>query len=242
MRRLIAIIGGIVVAFLCLAVGGRQIARSRTFQFFSRPVDHVTTTDSVVALTFDDGPTTARVDSLLEMLSARRVKATFFLIGSQITAAPAAARALVAAGHEIGNHTYTHDHMIFRTTGAYRAQITRTDSLLRAAGARDPIFFRPPYCYKLIGLPYVLWRMGRTTVTWDIEPESFPAVAGTSDGIVRHVLSRVRPGSIILLHPWYPAGATTRAAIPVLIDSLRARGYSIETVSGLLAHEKRRNR
>ena len=242
MRRAIAVTAVIVVMILGVAAAGRQIARSRTFQFFSRPVARVATTDSVVALTFDDGPTTARVDSLLEMLSARRVKATFFLIGNEIAAAPAAARALVAAGHEIGNHTYTHDHMIFRTTGTYRAEITRTDSLLRDAGARDPIFFRPPYCYKLIGLPYVLWRMGRTTVTWDIEPESFPAVARTSDGIVRHALSRVRPGSIILLHPWYPSGAATRAAVPVLIDSLRARGYSIETVSGLLAHEKRHDR
>jgi peptidoglycan/xylan/chitin deacetylase (PgdA/CDA1 family) len=242
MRRAIAVTAVIIVMILGVAVAGRQIARSRTFQFFSRPVARVATTDSVVALTFDDGPTTARVDSLLEMLSARRVKATFFLIGNEIATAPAAARALVAAGHEIGNHTYTHDHMIFRTTGTYRAEITRTDSLLRDAGARDPIFFRPPYCYKLIGLPYVLWRMGRTTVTWDIEPESFPAVARTSDGIARHALSRVRPGSIILLHPWYPSGAATRAAVPMLIDSLRARGYSIETVSGLLAHEKRYDR
>lgn len=234
--------GVIVLAILCLAAAGRQVARSRTFQFFSRPVASVATTDSVVALTFDDGPTAARVDSLLAMLSARRVKATFFLIGNEIASAPNAARALANAGHELGNHTYTHDHMIFRTTGSYRAEVTRTDSLLRAAGARDPIFFRPPYCYKLIGLPYVLWRMGRTTVTWDIEPESFPAVVHTSDDIVRHVLSRVRPGSIILLHPWYPSGTTTRAAVPVLIDSLRARGYSIETVSGLLAHEKRHDR
>ena len=242
MKRVIVLSGVTVVAILCLAVGGRQIARSRTFQFFSRPVARVTTTDSVVALTFDDGPTTARVDSILEMLSARRVRATFFLIGNEIASAPAAARALVAAGHEIGNHTSTHAHMIFRTTGTYRAEITRTDSLLRAAGAREPIFFRPPYCYKLIGLPYVLWRMGRTTVTWDVEPESFAAVVRTPDGIVRHVLSRVRPGSIILLHPWYPGGVTTRAAIPVLIDSLRARGYAIETVSGLLAHEKHHER
>jgi peptidoglycan/xylan/chitin deacetylase (PgdA/CDA1 family) len=241
MKRVIAVVG-VIVAVLCVAVAGRQIARSRTFQFFARPVARVATTDSVVALTFDDGPTTARVDSLLEMLNARRVKATFFLIGNDIASAPGAARALVAAGHEIGNHTYTHHHMIFRTTGTYHAEILRTDSLLRAAGARDPIFFRPPYCYKLIGLPYVLWRMGRTTVTWDIEPESYPAVARTSDGIVRHVMSRVRPGSIILLHPWYAAGATTRAAVPALIDSLRARGYSIETVSGLLAHQQRHDR
>jgi peptidoglycan-N-acetylglucosamine deacetylase len=242
MKRAIVIAGAIVVATLCLAVLGRQIARSRTFQFFSNPVARVTTTDSVVALTFDDGPTTTRADSILEILRSRGVYATFFLIGNDIASAPAAAQALVAAGHEVGNHTYTHEHMIFRTPGRYRTEITRTDSLLRAAGARDPIFFRPPFCYKLIGLPYVLWRMGRTTVTWDIEPESFPADAKTPDAIVRHVLSRVRPGSIILLHPWYQSGAATRAAIPVVIDSLRARGYAIQTVTRLLAHDSRQQR
>jgi hypothetical protein len=55
-----------------------------------------------------------------------------------------------------------------------------------------------PYGYKLLGLPYVLWRTRHTTVTWDIEPESYPQVAKSADGIVRHVLDRVRPGSIVL--------------------------------------------
>jgi peptidoglycan-N-acetylglucosamine deacetylase len=224
-----------VMAVVLLAAGLRALARSRTFQLFSRPVSRVETSDSVVALTFDDGPTDARVDTVLRILQSRNVRSTFFLIGGSIASAPAAARALAASGHELGNHTFTHRHMVFRTVGTYRDEIARTDSLLRAAGARDPIFFRPPYGYKLLGLPYVLWRMGRTTATWDIEPESYPQVAKSTDRIVRHVLDRVRPGSIILLHPWYPSGAPTRAAIPILIDSLRARGYKVATVGELLA-------
>jgi peptidoglycan-N-acetylglucosamine deacetylase len=237
-RRLLIGIAG-VAGMLLLAAGLRMLARSRTYQLFSRPVSRVATSDSIVALTFDDGPTEARADSLLGLLRSRGVRVTFFLIGGHITTAPSTARALAADGHELGNHTYTHNHMVFRTPATYRSEVARTDSLLRAAGARDPIFFRPPYGYKLVGLPYVLWRTGRTTVTWDIEPESYPDVARSADRIVRHVLERVRPGSIILLHPWYASGAPTRAAIPALIDSLRARGYALATVGELLARTRR---
>ena len=239
MRRAITISGVVVVTAVVASIGIRTLARSRTYQLFSRPIAHVTTADSVVALTFDDGPTMARVDSLIGILASRDVHATFFLIGAELASASDAGKALVAAGHELGNHTYSHDHMVFKTMRTYREQISRTDSLLHIAGAHDPILFRPPYGYKLIGLPFVLSRMGRKTVTWDIEPESFPEVAKSAAGIVRHVVSRVRPGSIILLHPWYTSGAATRAAVPVLIDSLRARGYRITTVSDLLAHGTR---
>jgi len=235
-----AVVSGVAaIAVLAAALGLRALARSRTYQLFGRPISRVVTSDSVVALTFDDGPTDARVDSVLRILESRNVRATFFLIGGAIASAPGAARAIAASGHELGNHTYTHRHMVFKTVGTYRGEVERTDSLLRAAGARDPIFFRPPYGYKLIGLPYVLWRTSRTTVTWDVEPESYPQVARSADRIVRHVLDRVHPGSIILLHPWYPAGAPTRAALPVLIDSLRARGYRIATVNELISRRRR---
>jgi peptidoglycan/xylan/chitin deacetylase (PgdA/CDA1 family) len=242
MRRAFLYTGSTLVILVAVATAVRSLARSRTFQLFNRPVAHVATSDSIVALTFDDGPTDARVDSILAFLQSRDVHATFFLIGDAIATAPDAARKLSLASHELGNHTYTHDHMILKSPGRYRAEIARTDALLRAAGARDPIYFRPPFGYKLIGLPYVLWRMNRTTVTWDIEPESFPQVAKSPQSIIRHVLERVRPGSIILLHPWYPSGAPTRAAIAPLLDSLRARGYRVMPVRDVLAYARKLSR
>jgi peptidoglycan/xylan/chitin deacetylase (PgdA/CDA1 family) len=116
-----------------------------------------------------------------------------------------------------------------------RAEVERTDSVVRAAGFRGEIRFRPPYCYKLVGLPWYLARTHRTTVTWDIEPESYREVAASPERIVAHVLARVRPGSIVLLHPWYASRATTRAAVPALVDSLHARGWRVTTVGALLA-------
>ena len=69
---------------------------------------------------------------------------------------------------------------------------------------------------------------------WDIEPDSYPEVAASPERIVDHVLERVGPGSVILLHPWYPSRRTSLAAIPLLVDSLHARGYRIATIGALL--------
>ena len=124
--------------------------------------------------------------------------------------------------------------MVLVSPGRVREEVERTDSLLRAAGQRGPIWFRPPYSYKFVVLPRYLASTGRTTVMWSIEPDSHEEVAETPEGIVRHVLDRVRPGSIIILHPWYASRRTSREALGPLVDSLHARGYRVETVRTLL--------
>jgi peptidoglycan/xylan/chitin deacetylase (PgdA/CDA1 family) len=98
MRRTAAASAVVAVAALASVVGLRALARSRTYQLFDRPISRVDTSDSVVALTFDDGPTDARVDSVLRILESRHARATFFLIGSAIASAPSAARTLAASG------------------------------------------------------------------------------------------------------------------------------------------------
>jgi peptidoglycan/xylan/chitin deacetylase (PgdA/CDA1 family) len=115
-----------------------------------------------------------------------------------------------------------------------RDEVDRTDSLIRATGHQGAIHFRPPYGYKLVMLPWHLSRKAQATVMWDVEPDSYPDVAATPEGIVRHVLERVRPGSVILLHPWYPSRATSLAAVGPLVDSLRARGFEVVPVRELL--------
>lgn len=187
-----------------------------------------------MALTFDDGPGVAVIDSLVALLASRGVRATFFVTGNELAMAPDAGTRLVAAGHELGNHTYHHERMVLRSPRFVRAEIERTDALIRVAGHGGPIHFRPPFGYKLLVLPWYLARTGRTTVTWDVEPDSYPEVAATSEGIVRHVLERVRPGSIILLHVWYSSRGTSLGAVGPLIDSLQARGYHVGAVRDLL--------
>jgi peptidoglycan/xylan/chitin deacetylase (PgdA/CDA1 family) len=232
-RRLIVIAVVPLIALTC-ALGLRQLARSRTVQLFGRLVAEAPRGDSLVALTLDDGPVAGVVDSLIEVLRTRGARATFFVTGRELAGNPDAGRKLVAAGHELGNHSYSHRRMVLISTGRVREEVERTDSLLRAVGERGPIWFRPPFGYKLFALPRYLAAHGRTTVMWSIEPDSYPDVAATPEGIVRHVLERVRPGSIVLLHPWYPSRRTSRAAIGPLVDSLRGRGYRVVPVGRLL--------
>jgi peptidoglycan/xylan/chitin deacetylase (PgdA/CDA1 family) len=222
-----------VVALLLLA-GVRELARARTFQLFGALVAETHPRERIVALTLDDGPGDRIVDTLIDVLRVHGAHATFFLTGRELAESPEAGAKLVAAGHELGNHTWTHRRMVFVTRLRVRREIERTDSLLRRAGQREPIWFRPPYGYKLLALPRYLESTSRTTVMWSIEPDSYPEVAATPAGIVRHVLDRVRPGSIIILHPWYPSRRTSRAAIGPLVDSLHARGYRVETVGALI--------
>jgi len=222
-----------VVGLLIIA-GLHGLARARTFQLFGTLVAETKPRERIVALTLDDGPVDTVVDAIIGVLRAHDAHATFFLIGGELAKAREAGAKLVAAGHELGNHSYTHRHMVLVSPDFVRDEVQRTDSLLRAAGERGPIWFRPPYSYKFVVLPRYLASTGRTTVMWSIEPDSHDEVAETPEGIVRHVLDRVRPGSIIILHPWYPSRRTSRAAIGPLVDSLHARGYRVETVGKLL--------
>jgi len=239
MRRPLAIAAVVLLAVALSLAGLRSLARARGVQLFGRIVDRAETDERRVALTFDDGPAPGITDSIIRILAERRVQATFFVIGEVAAEHPELTARLATAGHELGNHTWSHDRMVLRPPAFYRQEVERSDSTIRAAGHLGPIYFRPPYGYKLIGLPWYLQRTGRTTVTWDVEPDSWPEVAATSDGIVRHVLDRVQPGSIILLHIWYPSRATSLAAVGPLVDSLRARGYRVGTVRDLLGPQRR---
>ncbi|MFN8091967.1 MAG: polysaccharide deacetylase family protein [Vicinamibacteria bacterium] len=223
------------VAFLvalALATSGlHRLARSRTFQVFGTLVPRVETSRRDVALTFDDGPTPEAIDEILRLLAVRGVRATFFVNGAPLAEAPGLGARLVAAGHELGNHTYSHARMVLKPPSAIRDEVERTDALIRAAGEHGEIFFRPPYGWKLVGLPWYLARTGRTTVTWDVEPDS-PPWGGDAARVADACVRGVRPGSIVLLHVWWQA--PSRAALPVIIDRLKADGYAFLTVGELL--------
>ncbi len=225
---LLVLLGGLGLALL-------QLMNSRTFQLGGDLVARASTQQRVVALTFDDGPSDGRAEEILALLRQADVRATFFVIGDQLLANRTGGERLVAAGHELGNHSYSHQRMIFKSPEFIRTEIEETDRLIRDAGYRGPIAFRPPNGKKLLFLPIYLAQTGRTTVTWDIEPNSYPAVDRDAGLIVAHVLERVQPGSIILLHPWPESATATRQAIPLIAAELKERGYRFATVSELLA-------
>ncbi len=230
------VLRGLATAFLGLCLLGfvtYATMNSRTFQFFGGIVNRVNTGDKVVALTFDDGPS-AKVDTILSILKSEDVKATFFLIGNEIRQNPAEGRKLVLAGEEIGNHTYSHRPMVFKSLSYLRSEIESTDSLIRELGYEGPIQFRPPFSKKLVLLPYYLKQHNRETILWDLEPNSYPEINSNSERIIDYVVTRSRPGSIILLHPMYDRKGTTMGAIKGIIEGLKKKGYKFRTVNELL--------
>ncbi len=222
----------LVVAVTVLASGYR-VMNSRTFALAGHLVPRVDTSAKVVALTFDDGPT-GHTPDVLRMLDTAGVRATFYLTGAELTAAPQFGTAIAAAGHEIGNHSYSHRRMVLMSPATVADEIERTDAAIRATRYTGPITFRPPYGKKLWTLPRYLSTHDRTMVTWDIEPDS--ASGAGADAIVAETVSGVRPGSIVLLHAMYDSRAASRAAVPRIIDELHSAGYRFVTVSELLAN------
>lgn len=212
-----------------------ELSKSRTFQAFGEIVPRVETSQKLVALTFDDGPSPAHTDEILRVLKEENVKATFFLIGVDLEKHPSEGKKIVAAGHEIGNHSYSHTRMVLVSPSFVAGEIERTDALIRAAGYENPAHFRPPYGKKLFTLPYYLSRTNRKSITWDVEPESFPEIAAKTDEIVKYILANTRAGSIILLHVMYDPERKSLNAVKPVIEGLRRQGFQFVTVSELMA-------
>jgi peptidoglycan-N-acetylglucosamine deacetylase len=223
-----------VIAVMAVTAVAIQISKSRTFQFFGEIVPRIDTRQKVVALTFDDGPTPGATEEVLSILNEAGVKGTFFVIGVELEQNLEEGRRIVAAGHELGNHTYSHKRMVLKTPSFIKSEIERTDQLIRQAGYQSAIHFRPPNCKKLILLPYFLARTSRKTITWDVEPDSYPEIAADSNKIVAHVMDKTRPGSIILLHVMYKSRSESLKAVKGVITGLKGQGYSFKTVSEML--------
>lgn len=227
-----------LLLILALLFGLWQLSNSRTFQVAGKLVSRVEVSDSLIALTFDDGPTPVYTDEVLEILQDYEVPATFFVTGSETEGNPGEAKKIVEAGHQLGNHSYSHSQMILKSPSFLQDEIERTDQAIRQAGYQGTIYFRPPFCKKLFLLPWILHKDNRTSVTWDIEPESYEDVRENPQKIADHIGERVKSGSIILLHVMYESRESSRKALPIVINTLKKRGYKFVTLQELIDNGK----
>lgn len=229
MKKKLIVIGTGVLLMLLLLIGTYKLMNSRTYQLFGGLTNQVQTNQKVVALTFDDGPT-VNVNEILPLLKKYNTKATFFLIGEEIEKHPEEAKKIAEEGHQIGNHTYSHNRMIFKTPSYYKEEIEKTDQLIRNAGYDGEIDVRPPNGKKLIGLPYYLNKHNRDTITWNIEPDSYFT---TISDKVNYVNENIEPGSIILIHPMYGEKDTVLQTIEGILQTLSNEGYTFLTINEL---------
>jgi peptidoglycan-N-acetylglucosamine deacetylase len=180
-----------------------------------------------VALTFDDGPGpyTAK---LLDMLAARHVKVTFFLIGQNIRGREAVLRREVAEGHAIGDHSWSHPQLSAMSDGAIRSQLTRTMSEIRRATGGGTGLMRPPYGATDRRVAAVTRRLHLAQILWSVDTNDW---LDRNSAIVAHrAVAGARPGDIILMHDIHP---TTVNAVPKVLTGLARRGFTLVTVPEL---------
>lgn len=231
----------ILFLFIIIAVSVTiwEVSKARSFQLFGEIISRVETTDKVIALTFDDGPwNTKYTRVVIDNLDSLNVKATFFLNGRGIKSNRISAQKLVSAGHQIGNHAYSHNRLVFKGLDEIKNEIDSTNKLIRSIGYEGEIYFRPPHGKKLVVLPYYLQQQGIVSVTWDVEPESYANVKLSGSAIAKHVLDNSKSGSIILLHVLGRNNQAARNALPDIVNGLRSKGFQFVTVSELLSKNK----
>lgn len=183
-----------------------------------------------VALTFDDGPSAEVTPLVLDILREKQAKATFFLVGQKAELQAELARRVGREGHTIGNHTDSHPPFFcFLSPWRLRDEIGRAqDVIVRVTGVR-PRHFRSPVGLRHPILKSALERAGLELVLWRLRTYDTRAV--TPETLRRRILEQVRPGAIVLLHDRSGPGASAMlAALPDVIDGLRARGYDLVTI------------
>ncbi len=191
----------------------------------------------MVALTFDDGPDPEHTPRILDALARAGVQAAFFMVGRRVAAAPAVARAVAAAGHDLGNHTYGHRHLWLLHPAAAVAEVDRGAAAVAEATGRTPRYFRPPWGTFNWAAYVRAGQLGEARILWSVRPEGW-LVPAPASRIAAAVVRRAHPGAIVNLHdcgghPSTPA--ETWAALPQMIAGLTARGLEVVPLRVLLA-------
>lgn len=192
-----------------------------------------------VALTFDDGPDPQRTPAVLDLLARQRVRATFFVVGARAEAHPELVRRMVAEGHVVGNHSYTHSwHFPLRSLGRTMEELCRTGEVLHRITGRQPRLFRPPFGVTNPTIARAVRRLGLDPVGWSIR--SLDTMGQSPERVAARILRRLHPGAVILLHD---RCAGSERLVGLLVEGLRSRGLEPVTLPELFdieAYEKTR--
>ena len=184
-----------------------------------------------IAMTFDDGPHPQNTPRLLDMLRERNIKATFYVVGRNVDMYPHIVRRMVAEGHEIGNHTWTHRNLTRLSNASIRSEMDRTRNIIISACGVKPRTMRPPYgALRESQRAWIHKEYGYPTIMWNVDPKDCqrPGVSV----VTSRILENTRNGSIVLAHDLHKP---TVDAMPETLDGLLERGFQFVTVSQLLS-------
>ncbi len=196
-----------------------------------------------IALTYDDGPNDPHTMRLLEVLARHSVQATFFLIGSYVHQRPEIVREIVAAGHVVGNHTFTHPLLILKSEAKIREELGRCRSALEDAVGEASNLFRPPFGGRRPAVLRVARELGLEPVMWNVTGYDWNGPA--AEVIERKVKKQIRGGDVILLHDGghKQMGADrsqTVIATDRLISRYKTEDYEFVTIPAMLQSARRK--
>lgn len=198
----------------------------------------------VAVLTFDDGPSAVYTPRILDILKAKGVKGTFFLLGSQVVKNPEIAKRIFDEGHDIGNHTYSHRELLFSTRRLVQDEVERTEHAIQEVTGYETRLLRPPRGVYSDAVRRLLQGEGYTIALWTVSSRDWQGISARS--ILRRVKAFTRPGAIMLFHDsgslfgWKGANRmNTVEALPAVIDYLlHTRGYKIIPLSEILVEQE----
>jgi peptidoglycan/xylan/chitin deacetylase (PgdA/CDA1 family) len=187
-----------------------------------------------IAMTFDDGPHGTLTPKLLDMLAARKLKATFYVVGKCVAEYPDILKRIAREGHEVASHSWSHPNLGKMSDEAVRSELRRTDDIIKATIGVRPTNMRPPYgSITPRQKGWIHDEFGYRVIIWDVDP--FDWKRPGSAVVTSRIVNQSKPGSIILAHDIHPA---TVEAMPETFDQLIAKGFKFVTVSELLAMER----
>jgi peptidoglycan/xylan/chitin deacetylase (PgdA/CDA1 family) len=182
-----------------------------------------------VHLTFDDGPHPDGTPTILRILGERNIKATFFLIGECVERYPELTRRIVAEGHAVGNHSYSHARLLFRSTHLVRDELEKAArAFVQVAGATTQLF-RPPFGWFDPRTLRVAREQGYKTVLWSHDSRDF--TASPAKKIVTDAAASVKNGAILLFHDNERTSARQADLLPAVLDRLLALGSNFLPLS-----------
>lgn len=185
----------------------------------------------VIALTFDDGPWPKSTAQVLNILKKNNVKATFFVVGRQVQSYPQLTKQVVAEGHAIANHSWSHQYHAYSGPAAARELDSTANLVYKLTGVKTTLF-RPPAGIMNNGLVASAHQKKYAVVMWSAD--SLDWRYRSSSALVNSVLREAKPGGIVLMHDGGGDRSKTIQALPQLIAQLKKRGYNFVTVPQLM--------
>ncbi len=187
-----------------------------------------------IAMTFDDGPHAENTPRLLDMLKQRGIKATFFVVGQCAAEYPDIMKRIVAEGHEVANHSWSHPQLSKMGEGSVTDQLQRTHDVITQTTGVSTKLLRPPYgAFTANQRAWAAHKWGYKTILWDVDPLDWKI--RSADHVKSEILKGTVNGSIILAHDIHKS---TVDAMPGTLDGLTAKGFKFLTVSDLLAMDR----